>query len=659
MRMRFTLNMALEIFSGLELKDIMKCSTASRYFYELISKVLVSRILSLQSIVPTDLSTLNCRTIYRLFKHYHYKKLVVFRSLEYFEDSENSVSMNFKIPFYPGIAVELVEFSMNYVIIKTMRDSVYHLTYFRNFYDRFNGQFALPDFSKSFVQIANMKEFSLKSKNFIFLDNNDRMQIRFYSNQDHVKDELQLPLEPCLQKFLDEDVETRSIFVCEQYLVFITKRNTTYLVEGFNSLSPENIINKKVNVFKIEMDNEIKFVSLSNTNLFLLTKEGQVFILPLNKSELSDRLIKYNTNKNASHLTLQPSCCMFLRSKQVRSIFCFKNLFIFEEEKIFKRFEDFTTDEVCSFLQDIEIKGLDKTIKYNNIDGSKLALFDDKEMERMFALGKHGGKLKLLDEITIRKIKKVPEPILYLFGSNSLNQFGISQELNYIVEIDVPKFDPNETISSFAIGFYNCVFLTNNGRSMIAAKNIEADSRKRRLSSNVEIEENDKGSKKKGKNDKKIKNDKKEKKDKNMKVDSKKGKEKQKQTDKKKFDWLDLKDYLSKHQVPLRSNEVISSVQAHSKYFYLVVSEVYEEENKFLFYFKDARDFLSFARERKNFESQELLFFHEVDQKYYPYKTMLAFDRKLSDIKLIKCKKDNSIVWSRANPYFDIRSVIN
>jgi hypothetical protein len=660
MKSSLGLKLSLEIFAHLELRDIMACALVSQTFYNTVAKYLISRLFVLKEITSEFLEPLSSRIIFKLFRHFHYKKLVVFRSLEFFEDTENPSVQNIKVPLYPGLVIESIEFSTNYVLMKTMTDGVYHLTYFRNFYDRFNSQFGLPDFKRVYLQLKDIKAYSLKAKNFIYQDVNNRLQIRFYSNQEHVKDELQLPFEPCLQKFSDSCSEISSFAVCEQYMVFSTIARSWYLVEGFNSILPENILTGKINTFKIEVDAGIKTVAISNSNVFFLTDDSSVLILPLNKNELTDRLTRYNTNKNSETLVLKASPCHFLRAKNIKNVNCNKNLFIFEEEKTFKRFEHFSTSEVCSFLHDIDIKGLDKMIQYNGIDGQKLSIFDEKEMERVFGMDKRGGKYKLLDEISMRKTKRLPEPVLYIFGSNSSNQFGMSPDLNYIVEIDIPKFDPNEFITELSIGFFNSIFLTNNGRAFIASKNIEADPRRRRLSSNIVDEVELPPKKKNSKTDKKdAKSDKRDKKDKNIKMEKKKNKDKPKQIDKKKYDWMNLKDYLGKHNVHLRDDEVVTNVQSQSKYFYLLVSDVYEETNKFIFYFKNARDFLNFIRQKKNFEPGELLFFHETDRTYHPYKTMLALEHKLSDVKLVKRKRDNFILWSKTSPYFDIRSIVN
>ena len=660
MKSNLGLKLNLEIFAYLELRDVMACALVSQSYYQTAAKYLISRLFALKEMTSEFLAPLSTKIIFKLFRHFHYKKLVVFRSLEFFEDTENPTVHNIKVPLYPGLVIESIEFSTNYVLMKTMTDGVFHLTYFRNFYDRFTSQFGLPDFRKVYLQLKDIKSYSLKAKNFIYLDNNNRIQIRFYSNQEHVKDELQLPFEPCLQKFTDSSIDIESFVVCEQYMVFSTRAKAWYLVEGFNSLLPENIITGKINIFKIEIDFPVKTVSISNNNVFFLTEDSMMFVLVLNKNELTDRLTRYNTNKNSETLVLKAMPCHFSRTKSIKAMTCNKNLFIFEEEKAFKKFEDFTTNEVCSFLHDIDLKGLDKMIQYNGIDGRKLALFDEKEMERVFGMDKRGGKYKLLDEINMRKIKKIPEPVLYIFGSNTSNQFGMSSDLNYIVEIDIPKFDPNEFITELSIGFFNSVFLTNNGRAFIAAKNVEADPKRRRLSSNVGEELDLPPKKKNSKTDKKdTKSDKRDKKDKNLKLEKKKNKDKSKISDKKKYDWVNLKDYLAKHNIQLRDDEVVANVQAHSKYFYLMVSDAYDETNKFIYYFKNARDFLNFIRAKKNFESEELLFFHEIDRTYYPYRTMLALEHKLSDIKLVKRKKDNYILWSKASPYFDIRSIVN
>ena len=650
----------LEMFAYLELCDVMTCALVSQLYYRTVSKYLVSKMFALKGITKEFLAPLDAKVVFKLFRNFYYKKLVVFYSLEFFEDIENPKFQNIKVPLYPGLAIESIEFSTNYVLMKTMTDGVYHLTYFRNFYDRFTSQFKLPDFRKVYFQLSDIKSYSLKSRNFIYLDTSNRLQIRFFSNQEHVKNELQLVFEADLQKFSDNSISIESFVVSEQYMTFCNTEKNWYLVEGFNSLVPENIINGKINIFKVEVESQIKSVSISNSNVFFLAEDSVMLVLVLNKNELAERISRYNTNKNSELLMLKAIPCNFLRTKAIKTITCNKNFFIFEEKKPFKRFEDFSTSEVCSFLQDVDIKGLENTIQYNSISGQKLAHFDEKEMERVFGMDKRGEKFRLIDQINMRKIKNIPEPLLHIYGSNSNRQFGMSTDLNYIVEIDVPKFDPNEFIRELSIGFFNSILLTNNGRSFIAAKNIEADPRRRRLSSNIGEELDLDPKKKNTKTDiKDTKSEKREKKEKNLKLAKKKNKNKAKTSDKRKYDWMNLRDYLAKHNINLHDDEVIVGVQAHSKFFYLIVSDAYEETSKPLYYFKTARDFLNFMRVKKSFEPEDLLFFHEVDRTYYPYRTILALEHKMNDIKLVKRRKDNFILWSKASPYFDTRSIVN
>lgn len=79
---------------------------------------------------------------------------------------------------------------------------------------------------------------------------------------------------------------------------------------------------------------------------------------------------------------------------------------------------------------------------------------------------------------------KLNPPKIYAYGLNPKKQFGISTHLSYLVEIETPNFDINETIENLTIGNKHTIIITNKNRAFISTKIQVTGTRKTSTNSN-------------------------------------------------------------------------------------------------------------------------------------------------------------------------------
>lgn len=446
-------------------------------------------------------------------------------------------------------------------------------------------------------------------------------------------------------QFKEDAVEVSDFYLTESFIVVQSVLGHLYMIDCVNALRPDKIATKDYVIFKIDFDKKVKQIALSNSRMFILDTGAVLYQICFVKGQLLDLTVKYNTSKLVEHLILKPELCKVMNNKLITNIYTNdRNLFIFKERVVCKRIEDFTVNEVQEFMMDIQIKSIDRIIMHNHINGAILVSMTENDVERVLGLKcKSLSSCKLFDEIKIRKNLVLAKPRLYVFGSNNNRQFNISDHLNYLVEIDIPNLDVNEQIKDIVIGVFNTIILTNKNRSFISVNNLPEATRRRLSSEYVETSENQKDkTKKRGQQPKR------------------KRKPKQKSTveNLKKFEWLNFNDILCQYRKNLSKNVDISKIVSQGKNFYVLFGEHVLNRKDHIKYFSTVRDWLEFVKLHKNFDKEDILFFHTKDNSYYDYKGMLTKPAIMNNIKLVKKKSNNLILWAQSDRHFDVKANI-
>ena len=642
------INIYLSVSEYLQLKEIMALSSISKEFFKLVAKSLLLR-LKTQGIDIRQYCFDDEYQIYKLANYLFSKNVIIIPGIVNDLVEKGSFVKLQRSKILNGAIVKKFDLNSCYCVIQ-LEDGNCYIQYTKNTLPVIEKGGLMNRHLDSFVKLENVLKYSLGSQNIFYITSYYQMKIRFFSQLENPADELEMDLNFNFYKFKEPKVSIVDFYATEHFAVLCTKKGSLYLMNSINSLKPEDVLNGAFDVYKIDFGGKVKDVALSNNNLFILDDKETVYYIKINRADLVERNELYNLSGAPSHLTLQPKPYTVLKGKSIRKIHTNnRNFFIFEEINKCKKIEDFTVDDVKEFMQDIEIKYLDKTIKHNKIDGKFLLQMNEFDIERMFGLKlKSFSNMKLLDEIHTRKNVKKHKPRLYAFGTNSKKQFNISNHLSYLVEIDTPNFDTNEQIQSIVIGWFNTVIITDKNRSFISVNCVDIQTRER-LSSGLEEEPilNNKG--KPAKNQKKRKS-------KKAKVE--KQQKKQKNFDNKKFEWFDFTTYITTYYKNFNKNSQLFQVNPFNKNFYVMYGEELENRKSHLKYFETCEEWLQYIKLNKNYDKNDLLFLNAKGNNYKTYKVVFACKSSIKHIKLVKKKSDNKILWSLSNKYFDTKAEI-
>lgn len=625
----------------LELCEMARLSFLNKVSYSGVARALIHK-LQIQGIDVKQYSFDDDYQIYRLCSYLFSKRMLVVPAIEHNVPEAYEQYSILQNNFFNGGIVKSIDIASNYFAMH-MQDDTCYVEYSKNILAHVGREPLELHHLAQFVKIEQVKKYAMNSQNFFYLTQSNELRVRFSGHLLSPKSEQDMPIVLNAYQFKENQVDIVDFYLTDNFVVIRSASENLYLIDCIHALKPEKLASKDFLIFKIDFNNTVKEISLSNSHMFILGSDSVLFQVCFVKGQLLELTNRYNTSKLVEHLILKPEPCKVMNNKLIRKIYTnHRNLFIFEEQMQCKQIEDFTVAEVQEFLKNIQIKCVDKIILHNNINGARLIEMTEQEIERVLGLKcKSLSSCRLMDELNIRKSLVRQKPRLYVFGSNNKRQFNISDHLNYLVEIDAPNMDVNEQIKDVIIGIYNTIITTDKNRSFISVNNIPEATRRRLSSEYGDAVENpkDKGKKRKQQN-------------------KRKPKPKGPQEDIKKFEWLDFNDIICKYQKKLSKNVDITQIVSQGKNFYVLFGEHVLNKKDHLKYFEHVNDWLDFVKRHKNFDKDDILFFHTKDKSYYDYKQMLTKSSIMNNIKLVKKKSNNQILWSLADKYFDVKSNI-
>lgn len=625
----------------LELSEVVRLSFLNKLAYKCVARAMVHKLQN-QGLDVKQYSFDDDYQIYKLCSYLFSKNMLVVPGIEHNSPEVYSSYAIFRSKFVHGNVVKSVDFTSNYFVVQ-MQDNVCYVEYTKNVLPVLGRQSLELCHLSSFLKIEQVRKYSVNAQNFYYLTEDNQLRVRFSGHLISPKSENEMTIVLNAYQFKENMVEVVDFFLTESFIVIKSALNNLYLLDCANGLRPDKIANRDFTIFKIDFENPVRQITLSQTHMFILDTSLILHQICFVKGQLLELTNKYSTSKLVEYLILRPEVCKVMSSKLITKIYTNdRNLFIFEEQVSCKNVEDFDVSEVQEFLKDIQIKNIDKIILHNRIDGVKLVSMTEQDMERVLGLkSKSLGSRILVDEINIRKNITSMKPRLYIFGSNFKRQFNISDHLNYLVEVDMPNLDVNEQIKDIVVGMFNTIILTDKNRSFISVNNL-AEASRRRLSSEYgeQIERRDDKPRKQG--------------------HQRKQKPKPKPVGEplKKFEWLDFNEIICRYQKKLSKNVKISRIVSQGKSFYVLYGEHVLSTKDHLKYFQTVKDWLEFIRLNKNFDKDELLFLNSKDSSYYDYNGMLTKTSIIDNIKLVKKKSNNQILWSQSNRFFDIKANI-
>ena len=480
----------------LNLVDILKMKKLNKNYYKTISKYIII-ILAKNKIEIKNLENKNFEETYKTFEFYFFKNILIFQNNFLHKQNQNFMNNIKNITIIQKRIIKDIEISKSYFLIKTEEKTYYD--HFKKISSNF------PYFQNNIKQekmniLPKSKKYRIE-KNLFYLTFQNKLFIKFFDDSKEISDskkDFELEIKPDLYQFKERDLKIVDFYLNENYLLIKSEKNNLFLIMDVLKLKPIDVLERKFIVFKIDFEEKIFDLKMSLNHLFMINKEGVLFEIKFLKKEFNRLLEKYSTSKLINYLVIKPKVCKIFKKQKIKKIYRKNNFFLFEEMNFYKKIEDYSKEDIIDFFTNINFKKFEKTVNYYNITGKKLIKMNSEKLKNFFGMNNFQIS-KLQDEIESRKNKKINQPKLYAFGSNPTKHFCISNNLNHLVEIELPFFDVNEQIKDIIIGQYNILLLTNFNRIFCSMKRDKILKTKRKRTNSYYDEENKKMKEKKKK----------------------------------------------------------------------------------------------------------------------------------------------------------------
>ena len=428
-----------------------------------------------------------------------------------------------------------------------------------------------------------------------------------------------------------------------------------------DDLKEDNIIYPK----KLENNyGSIKYIYSNNSNVIILNNDCQLYSIPAldykNYEKQIPKFKLFTDQKFPDFYTMSGSNNFFL---------------LLEKEKI-KPLEEWNSEEVYKWFEEMELDDYLNIIKYQKIsgkdiiEGGKYYLLDT-----MGILEDHLNKVNY--EISTLKFETSKNMKLWGWGNNKNGQLGLINYQNFVkvpTQINLPNMMPDDTIEKIFCGKTYTVLLTKFGNLFVTGNYSVKEQANTNQKNN-----NNHGKKNKGKN----KHLKDEHKEKDKKGD--KNKEKDKNKDKSKDNENNINNnYVENKWINISNNICYCSYKLFEKTnknenSYFKVKDIFCEENSIFFigFYSNTIPFFAIQRKPKfkhlkkggKFITSDKVIEHI--QKFlkdkiptfrivYGDSLLKMLETPLDDYleseipfhKIIQIKDNNEIIWDRKKRYF-------
>ena len=400
-------------------------------------------------------------------------------------------------------------------------------------------------FSHDFLSdvIINFKYYENQNEKLIFFVQKNSCDF-FFLNLDDINKEKTIVQKIELKKEYDifnEDIELKDIFILNEFLLFFTNKDEFILVPNellkiFKQQKEEKNGNKKEsdsdsdknskksddeednNNNKKEEDNiniiypkkleknygAIKYIKSNNINVVFINNEYQIYSIPM--SDLK------NYKKNI------PKFKLFSDQKfpNFYTMDFSSNSFLLLEKTRLKPLEEWNTEEIYKWFEEMELDDYLNIIKYQKITGKDITQGGkDYLIDTMGILEDHMNKLNY--EMNTLKFETSKDIKLWAWGNNKNGQLGLMNNQTFIkvpTLINLPNLMSDDTIEkiycyktySILLSKFGNIFITGNYHIKEHNKKNENVNKKNKGKNKHKEEKNKKGDKNKDKNNEKDNN---------------------------------------------------------------------------------------------------------------------------------------------------------
>ena len=381
-------------------------------------------------------------------------------------------------------------------------------TNLKTFKEQFNYDFKSITIKKfSYSEIENTILFLQDNSQFIYLLNlnNSNYEVIKYENPN----------------FILEDIIT-NIYFLKDFILFLNDKdefyffpNENFFQQNKNEEDKKEIKGKTIEKpIKLEKTyKKIKYITSSLYNIILLNEDNQLY---------SISLTEYKNQKKKNPI---PNFKLLFEQKfnDFYTMNCSDNYFILLEKKKILPFEEWKSNEISNWFQEMDLDDYLNIIKYKNITGRDI-INGGKEYLIDFMGMQEDHLNKINYEISVIKNGSFKNMKLWGWGSNKNGQLGFVNYINFSktpILINLPNLIEDDTIEKIFCGKNFSVLLSKFGNIFITGNYLVKDKEKEKNKNyNInDINNNNNSNLNKGKNDKGKKNNKEKNKGKKHKKD--------------------------------------------------------------------------------------------------------------------------------------------
>jgi uncharacterized protein (UPF0248 family) len=550
------------IFDYLDINSLFKVEGISKYFRNQISQYYESKesLIKINKVKTNEKEKSNHIKLFKQRFLSQYFNLLVHINITDNKFCNPNEKNELVKKSYPSIESNLFK---NRILIEQVliQDNKFLILYSNNTFSIL--EFNISDTQKQFKEILChdfmddiINSFSYyDSQNGVFFLNEKSTEL-FYLNikEKSVKN---FDLKKRFEFFNEEDLIIKKIFPFNDFILFLTNKEEFILIPYeqlglFNKIKlnddkknknlkedkkSENSEDEKESTWKEEENKEIiaypqklektygaiKHIYSNNSNVIILNNDYQIYSIPSSEyKNYSEKIPKFKLLSEQKFPNFSKICGG-------------SNFFILLEKEKIKPLEEWSTEEIYKWFEEMELDDYLNIIKNQKITGKDIAQADkDYFIDFMGFEEDHLNKLNY--EISALKLKSSKNAQLWGWGNNKSGQLGLMNNQTYAktpTKINIPNMLPDDTIEEIYCGKTYTVLQTTfgnlfvTGNYLVKNQNNSNNNQSNNNNQNNNTNQNNNNKKNKGKN----KHHKDEHKEKNKKNDKKKEKDKSKDND--------------------------------------------------------------------------------------------------------------------------------
>ena len=535
--------------------------------------------------------------------------------------------------------------------------------------------------------IINFKYYEKKDEKIIFFIKNNSDVFYYLNLNEKEKNIKVIELKKEYEIFNQENVFIKEIFILNEFFLFFTNKDEFILIpdnilkifkqkeedksdsnnsdkndkDSENSDDEQNKEKNEKNQITIsypqKLENNygsIKYINSNNVNVVFINNEYQIYSIPMadykNYKKKIPKFKLFSEQKFPNFYTMAFS----------------NNSFLLLEKKRLKPLEEWNSEEIYKWFEEMELDDYLNIIKYKKITGKDIVKGGkDYLLDVMGLMEEHINKLNY--EISTLKFETSKDMKLWAWGNNKNGQLGLMQNQKFVklpTLINLPNMMEDDSIENIFCYKTYSVLLTKFGNIFITG-NYEV---KEQTHNTKKIKENKENNKKKGKN--------------KHKEENKNKKEKEKNNDKDVINnnliqnkWINI----SKNICYCSYNLNNSSKKNNNNEPYFKIKEIFGQNNNisFLGFYSNKTPFFAIQRKPKfkhikkggKFITSDKVIEHiqeflndriDTFKVVYGDSLLKMLETNLPDYleseipfhKIIQIKDNNEVIWDRKKRYF-------